>query len=254
MILIIIENGDYTVYIHTNKVNGKRYIGLTRQSVENRWRGGKGYKKCVYFNRAIDKYGWDGFDHEIFASNLTESEAMNMERLLIKELNTQNPEHGYNISDGGSTTNISLEARHRMSERMRGVNNPCYGKIYTPEERARISERNRGEKNPNYGRKHTSEERRKMSEANIGRHLSEERKKEISEFFKGRFVGRPRPEGGGKPPRKILCVETGEVFDSIADAARAKDLKAKSNISAVAKGRAKTYGGYHWQYFESSVS
>lgn len=255
MILIIIKNGNYTVYIHTNKVNGKRYVGITRQSVQERWRDGKGYRKCIYFYRAIEKYGWDGFDHEIFASNLTEEEAQNMEKLLIKELKTQDPEFGYNISDGGSTTRISDEGRKRLSEQKKGELNPCFGKIYTAEERARISEQTRGERNPNYGRKHTEEERRKISEAITGRHLSEEHKKKLSAYFKGRPTGRPRAEGSGKPPKKVLCVETGEVFDSIADAARAKGLyNIKTRISSVCKGSANMCGGYHWKYYESSVS
>ncbi len=255
MILIIIENGNYTVYIHTNKENGKRYVGITRQSVQDRWRDGKGYRKCIYFYRAIEKYGWDGFDHEIFASNLTEEEAQHMEKFLIKELQTQDPEFGYNISDGGSTTRISEEGRKRLSEQKKGALNPNYGKIYTEEERTRISEQTRGERNPNYGRKHTEEERRKISEAITGRHLSEEHKQKLAIITSKRFKGRPRPEGGGRPPRKVLCVETGEVFDSIADAARAKDIYGrKGNISAVCKGKLNQCGGYHWEYYESSVS
>lgn len=178
-----------------------------------------------------------------------------MEKLLIKELRTQDPECGYNISDGGSTTRISEEGRKKLSEQKMGEKNPRYGKIYTAEERARISEQTRGEKNPNYGRKHTEEERRKISEAITGRHLSEEHKQNISEFMKGRFVGRPRPEGSGRPSKRVICIETGEVFDSIADAARAKNMyQSKWNISNVCKGNANTAGGYHWKYYESSVS
>lgn len=120
MILIIIENGEYTVYVHTNKVNGKRYVGITRQKPNQRWRDGKGYKQCTYFERAINKYGWDGFDHEIIADKLTEEEAKNMERLLIRELKTQDENYGYNISDGGDTHCISEDGRRRISENMRG--------------------------------------------------------------------------------------------------------------------------------------
>lgn len=178
-----------------------------------------------------------------------------MEKLLIKEFRTQDPECGYNISDGGSTTRISEEGRKKLSEQKMGEKNPCYGKIYTAEERARISEQTRGEKNPNYGRKHTEEERRKISEAITGRHLSEEHKQKISEFMKGRFAGRPRPEGGGRPSKRVICIETGEVFDSIADAARAKDIyNCRNNIRLVCQGKFKQCGGYHWKYYESSVS
>lgn len=255
MILIIIENGNYTVYIHTNKENGKRYVGITRQSVQERWRDGKGYRKCIYFYRAIEKYGWNGFDHEIFASNLTEEEAQHMEKLLIKKLQTQDPEFGYNISDGGSTTRISEEGRKRLSEQKKGELNPNFGRIVSEEEKKHLSELFSGERNPNYGRKHTEEARRKMSEANLGRHMLDETKQKIAKSMMGKFVGRPRPEGSGKPPKKVLCVETGEVFDSVADAARLNGLyKVKSRISSVCMGKAKTCGGYHWEYYESSVS
>lgn len=60
---MIIKNGNYTVYVHVNKINGKMYVGITSQTVEQRWRQGKGYKHCVFFYRAIEKYGWDGFEH-----------------------------------------------------------------------------------------------------------------------------------------------------------------------------------------------
>lgn len=244
MILIIIENGDYTVYIHTNKVNGKRYVGITRQKPTQRWRDGKGYKRCTYFERAINKYGWYGFAHEIIADKLTEDEAKNMEKLLIKELKTQDPEFGYNISDGGDVTRLSEEGRRKQSEDKIGAKNPCFGKIYTEEERLRISQQTRGENNPNYKRSHTDYERKKMSDANLGKHLSDEHKKKLSDRFKGKSRSTP-----------VVCIDTGEIFASVVDAARAKNMYSnRTNISKVCQGYGNIAGGYHWKYYESSVS
>lgn len=52
----------YIVYKHTNKSNGKSYIGVSSQSIQSRsGSNGKNYKRNKYFYGAIQKYGWDGF-------------------------------------------------------------------------------------------------------------------------------------------------------------------------------------------------
>ena len=56
---------NFIVYRHVNEVNGKVYIGITCQSLNDRWRNGKGYGKSTHFAHAIQKYGWDNFEHEI---------------------------------------------------------------------------------------------------------------------------------------------------------------------------------------------
>jgi predicted GIY-YIG superfamily endonuclease len=61
----------YSVYIHINKSNNKKYIGITSQKPEKRWGNGKNYKKNTYIRRAIDKYGWDNFEHIILKTNLS---------------------------------------------------------------------------------------------------------------------------------------------------------------------------------------
>lgn len=71
----------WTVYIHTNKENQKKYVGITSTSVVGRWHNGYGYltkKKDGSFCQpamahAILKYGWSAFSHEIVATNLTMS-------------------------------------------------------------------------------------------------------------------------------------------------------------------------------------
>lgn len=90
----------FSVYIHKNKVNGKKYIGITSMNPEQRWLNGKAYKKNKKFWDDIEKYGWDGFDHIIFAEDLTDKEAILLEQQLIEEYHTV--AHGYNNSYGGT--------------------------------------------------------------------------------------------------------------------------------------------------------
>ena len=105
---------NYTVYLHLNKINGKRYYGITSLKVEYRWNNGKGYKE-QYFARAINKYGWDNFEHIIIAKGLTKDDAGWIETVLIAEYDTTNPDKGYNITKGGEGTK-GVNPRDYMTE------------------------------------------------------------------------------------------------------------------------------------------
>lgn len=97
---------NWIVYKHTNKSNGKVYIGISSKSAEERWRNGEGYYSQEYFYNAIKKYGWDGFEHEVLLQNLSEEEARAKEIELIAFYKSNyrrwsNPTYGYNATDGG---------------------------------------------------------------------------------------------------------------------------------------------------------
>lgn len=117
------DKNNCHVYIHTNKVNGKRYIGITSNKPNARWNNGNGYKHNPHFTNAIKKYGWDNFSHEILASGLDEESAKEMEKTLIKQYNSTNPLFGYNQSSGGepmSGVKHSEQTKQKMSESAKG--------------------------------------------------------------------------------------------------------------------------------------
>ena len=98
------------VYVHTNKINGKKYIGITSQKPEARW--GVNGSRYLYedtrtksaFAKALHKYGWENFTHEILFEGLTEAEAKQKERELITKYRTYvgfKDCAGYNMTLGG---------------------------------------------------------------------------------------------------------------------------------------------------------
>ena len=91
----------YNVYIHINKINGKGYVGITKQNPEKRWAKGKGYEG-MFFGNAIRKYGWDNFIHTVLLSDIDKDLACEIEQRLIAFFGTNQREHGYNISRGGN--------------------------------------------------------------------------------------------------------------------------------------------------------
>jgi len=110
------EPKNYTVYRHISP-GGKVYVGITKLSLSFRWNHGRGYKRCKLFYRAIQKYGWDNFVHEIVLEKVTKSEAIYTEKYLIRWYKMHN--QSYNITDGGeSTTGFHMpeDARRKISK------------------------------------------------------------------------------------------------------------------------------------------
>ena len=91
----------YIVYKHTNKINGKSYIGITGINPVKRWRNGFGYYCQPKFSNAIKKYGWDNFSHEILMFGLSKEQACQAEKKLIEHFNSI--ENRYNVSPGGNS-------------------------------------------------------------------------------------------------------------------------------------------------------
>lgn len=75
-----------------------------------------------------------------------------------------------------------------------------------------------------------------------GKKHSEEAKRKISEAMKGKLINHKSLS------KKVLCVETGEIFESTCEAHRKTGIN-QSNISMACNGKLKTAGGYHWKFY-----
>ena len=96
----------FYVYKVTNILNGKIYVGKTRD-VKARWLEhvrAATYKRkndYGYFHRAINKYKKENFKVEELESYETEELAFDGEKKYIKLLDARNKKIGYNLTDGG---------------------------------------------------------------------------------------------------------------------------------------------------------
>lgn len=185
---------DFCVYVHTNKINGKKYVGVTSQDPKKRWNEGKGYTpRQPHMYNAIQKWGWDNFEHEILISGISAEEAGLIEQELIKEWRLQDSKCGYNAQSGG-LTNATLS--EEIKEKIRKANK---GRSFTEEHRKKISEARKNKplsdkqlehiaklKYFNEGKQFTEEHKQHLSEALTGREFTEEHKQNLSNAKKGK--------------------------------------------------------------------
>lgn len=152
------------VYLITNLINGKRYVGQTNQSLLKRWNGHvytnvAGEKS--HLHSAIRKYGSENFEIVPLVVVETKQESDYYEIELIKALGLRDASNGYNLTDGGEgTVGAVLSEEHK---RKIGLASAKFNK----------------------GRKHTAETREKVSKSlmgntrTLGHKLSQETKDKI---------------------------------------------------------------------------
>lgn len=94
------------IYCITNKINNKKYIGLTTKTIEHRWKehiaaaNSTQSSKDFALHRAIRKYGIDNFIVEEIDTAKTEEELKYKESYYIGKYNTFGS-NGYNMTYGG---------------------------------------------------------------------------------------------------------------------------------------------------------
>lgn len=163
---------QYYVYLVTNLINGKKYIGQHYGELDDSYLG-----SGIHILHAIKQYGKENFSKEILKICKNQEELDQEEVRLIKEYNAVFDDNFYNIAEGGHggnpclglTEEQELERRRKISEAMKGEKNPFYGKGFKKEE------------HPMWGRHHTEEAKEKMRQAKLGKTLTEEHKKKISQ-------------------------------------------------------------------------
>lgn len=267
--------------------NEKIYIGITANTLETRWHNGLGYKNQPLVWRAIQKYGWENIEHKILFENLTQEEAYRKEIELIRKYNSTNSEFGYNNSPGGGFSRkgckFNEDQRKKLSEAHKNPSPEIrkkysewqIGRVCSEETRRKMSQSHMGHKVSKEtreklsksltGKTLSSETKKKVSDGlkkyyaetgakpfNYGKHLSDETKQKLREKMFGRTISEDHKRkisenNAGK--RSVLCVETGQIFSSAAEAERKTGIDSDGIIGVCKKNKyRKTAGGYHWEY------
>ncbi len=163
------------IYLTTNKINGKKYIGMCKNTHREKYIGsGKLLKQ------AIKKYGKENFDRIILQECGTLAELSECEIYWIKFYNAVEDSNFYNLTSGGFGGNSDY-LKEYWSQLNKEERKTCRN----------WSRRNQsGSNNPMYGRKQTEETKQKIGLRSVNRNWH-----------------KPNHEGSNNPRAKKVLVE-----------------------------------------------
>ena len=152
------------IYLITNQVNGKQYIGQTKNLNQRLTEHFTAKNGKSLINRSICKNGKHNFTVEIMHEKLSQLDANDFEEFYIRVFQTLSP-NGYNLLPGGNNHSHSLETRIKISATKKGIpalylrNKP---KTFEHKEKLRVAK---------LGKKQTIEHKMNAAKARVGLNL-----------------------------------------------------------------------------------
>lgn len=214
----------WCIYRHISPSN-KSYIGITSQNPLIRWKNGAGYDKQTKFGKAIQKYGWDNFTHEIIEDGIsTLEEAREREKHWISVYDTF--KNGYNSTLGGECASPDLIVKipvYQIDENMKVV--AKYDSYIDAAENTGISNNN-------------------ICSVIKGHQITAGgyywcREVDYTDDWEPRSDERTRP---------VICIETQTIYPTQTAAAQDAGINNQESISYCCLRQSITAGGFHWAF------
>ena len=151
-----LKENKMVVYAIVNKINNKKYIGITTNSFAERYPHGIRAHHNPHLRKSVKKYGHKNFKIILLEKSIEDIETLcELEMKYIEKYDTCNVDKGYNKSLGG----LGVRQTERSGEHCRNLSKAKMGidplRNYTPEQmakrNAKISKATKGKNNPRYG-------------------------------------------------------------------------------------------------------
>lgn len=261
---------QYYIYLTTNLVNNKKYIGKHYGELDDNYIG-----SGTILKSAIQKYGKQNFKKEILSISKTEEENAKKEKHYIDLYKAVENKNFYNIADGGQGGNVtkgfSKEEREKInkkiSESNSGKKHHMYGKHHTEETKEKISNsvkkywtedkrqewslKYQGQKNPMYGKHHTEETKEKIRQIDRGYMQTKEYKEKMSNATKGEKNGNYGNRGEkAKNGKQIIMYDEEyniiKIFNTKQLALEFLGLKGHNGLNKAIREKTK-YKNFYWE-------
>jgi len=213
------------IYITTNMINGKKYIGQKVFDTNSMWKSYLG--SGTYLKNAINKYGKENFYREIVAIAYSQEDLNRFEIELIKNHNAVKSKDYYNISYGGESVMFGRKHTDKTKQQM---SRSFKGRVYSEEHNIKIS---KSKLESNF--KYSKESKQKMSDSHIGKKLPKEQKEKIS----------AKTTGEKNPATKLTNKIVIEIKKMLQQGFTTKEITSKYNISPQVLSQIRTEK--HWK-------
>lgn len=253
-----INNPYGFIYITTNMINGKKYIGQRRYY--------KGWEKYlgsgVNITRAIEKYGSENFKKDIIYIANSQKELNEKEIYFIEKYNALNNSNFYNIAKGGYDNPLEGKSKKEIELIHKKISKTLKGKVFTLEDKKKLQGIPKKFKSEEDRKKHKEKISKSVSGMKNGRygtHIKIKLSQSTKEKIRKSHLGMKYNDDFKKKMRevrsiKVVCVNTNEIFESAKKAGEYYNIS-PSHITQCCKGKAKSCGKIEdgtkliWKYY-----